>query len=89
VSEPSPLERQLVQEKEDLEAVLSTAAGRRFVWGCIERSGVFGHSFRSDTHETAFAEGRRAEGIWLMVRVQEEAPKRWLEMLSEAAAARL
>lgn len=73
------------QEVADLRAVMSTAAGRRFIWKMLGDSGVFSPSFvpgASDT--TAFKEGARNFGLMLLGDITNEAPGQYLIMQKEA-----
>lgn len=78
------------QQRADLERVLSSPEGRRFVWRVITAAGTFGASFTGELATGAYAEGRRAVGIALMQEAQRVAPALYLQMLHEEidAAAR-
>lgn len=79
------------QRDSDLRAVLSTPAGRRFVWDVINvHSGRDMQSFQplvsGDTALLmAFSDGRRSVGLDLHQLVKEVAPRSWLEMTVEQA----
>lgn len=75
-----------VRAADDLRAVMALAEGRRFIWDLIERAGVFGPSYASDAGATAYNEGRRAVGIALLTRVQQDAPDAYALALNEALA---
>jgi hypothetical protein len=62
--------RKRLLELADLQAVLQTAAGRRFVWAQMERAGVFRTSFDNSGSVTAFNEGRRTIGLMLLADLQ-------------------
>jgi len=70
------------QEQEDLHAVLSTPAGRRFVHRIIDHSGLYRQSF-DGTSRTYFAEGERNVALWLLAEVKSVAPRAYLTMLGE------
>lgn len=72
-----------VAEGEDLRRVMSTASGRRFVWGQLERAGVFRSSFTGNS-ETFFREGQRNIGLMLLADVNEFCPEQYLTMLMES-----
>ncbi len=55
--------------KADLAWVMSTIQGRRFVDSIRRDTGIRAQSFRHDTHETAFNEGRRSVGLELEARL--------------------
>ncbi len=78
-------ERQL---EEDLDAVLSTDAGRRFAWDVLDRlCNVFGGSFTDETHRTAFNEGRRSIGLDLIEGAKRVSPQLYARMVQDAFAA--
>lgn len=67
-----------------LREVLSTPAGKAFVWRLISTvTGVFAPSFDVDPGATAFNEGKRAVGIAVMREAQRVAPGAYLEMTAE------
>lgn len=71
--------------REDVAAVLSTSAGRRFVWDLLGRCGIFALSYaRGDTHETAFNEGKRQIGNPLFAEIQSEHPEAYAQMAAES-----
>lgn len=72
----------------DMQAVMGTQAGRRFVWQVLAgRCGTFGASFTGEALTGAFNEGRRAVGLELMAALQEVCPEAYLAMLGEASSA--
>lgn len=78
----------LRQQRADLRAVMSTPAGRRFIWRLIDEvAGVFGPSWTGSS-ETFYREGRRAVGIDLMREVQRTCPAEYVHALNEELAAR-
>lgn len=74
------------QSEADLVSVMSTPAGRRFVWRLLQGAGITAASIAADTHETAFNEGRRAFGLRLMAEVQALARTHYLTMMHEMLA---
>lgn len=73
------------QERNDLRAVMDTAAGRRFVWKLLSDAGVFRSSYvagQADT--TAFNEGGRNRGLTLLGDIMNDAPEKYLIMQKEA-----
>lgn len=76
------LKKQREEELEDLKVVVSTPAGKRFVWKYLEFCGVFRLSFDSnDSHVSAFNEGRRNVGLALLSDMSEGSPEILLELL--------
>jgi hypothetical protein len=73
-------------EIEDLRGILNSKTGRRFVWRLLERAGVYRTSFNNSGSITAFNEGRRDVGLFLLNEIHEVAPDAYLTMLKEAHA---
>ena len=71
---------------EDLRVVLSSRPGRRFFWRVLVDSGVFASTFTGDALSGAFKEGRRAQGLDLMLEAQKVAPMKYLLTVEEAAS---
>ena len=71
------------REREDLRAVLDTAAGRRVLWSLLDAAGVYGASYTGEAISTAYAEGRRAIGITLLQKIEDLAPGSFLTMQRE------
>lgn len=75
------------QEKKDLRAVMSTAAGRRFIWRLLENAGVFRSSFVTGAPDaTAFNEGARNNGLALLGDIMNDASEKYLIMQKEAVS---
>lgn len=72
------------RELNDVRIVLSTPAGRRFVWRYLERCGLFRTSFTGNEGSTFFNEGERNIGIKLLADVNEADPERYLLMMKES-----
>lgn len=76
------LSKQRKQEIEDLKHVMSTPAGRRFIWRKIGDYGVFNPCY------TPESEGARRAGLELLGEVIEECPGEYLKMQSEQMSAK-
>lgn len=74
-------------ELADLRTFVSTAAGRRFLWALISRTGVFASAFDTEALRMAFIEGRRSVGVDLLQMLQVKVPEGYLAMVQEAAKA--
>lgn len=73
------------RERTDLQAILDTVHGRRFVWKQLSDAGVFRLSYvPGDSHSTAFNEGRRNQGLALLLAVQQLDPTLYHLMAKEA-----
>lgn len=78
-----PAERRK-QDEEDLRAVLSSPAGRRFFHRLLTQSGLYGGSYTESATATAFNEGRRSVAIALVGESQRIAPELYARGLREA-----
>lgn len=59
----------------DFKATFGTEQGRRVLALILARCHLWGSTFyHGDTHDTAFAEGEREVGLWLMDMVANEPP---------------
>lgn len=85
MSEETKGETERRRDEEDLRAVMSTPAGRRFVWHIIDdMAGTFGKSFTGEPLSSAFNEGRRSIGLNLMNEAQALAPDAYKLAFAEA-----
>jgi hypothetical protein len=57
-------------EETDIEVILSTENGRRFVSRLLERSGIYRSNFPTEPLAMAFREGERSIGLWLRAEVR-------------------
>lgn len=62
--------RRAREEAEDFRWLVGNKRGRRIVWRMLERAGVFRTSFETNAMATAFNEGRRDFGLYLLTSVQ-------------------
>lgn len=72
------------QEGEDIKSVLSTPAGRRFIWRYLGICGIFQSSYTGESAETFFNEGKRNVGLALLNDVTGVSPEAYLQMMQEA-----
>jgi hypothetical protein len=79
-----------LQREADAQAVMATAAGRRFVLRMISACGLGRASYTADPHgrADAFNEGRRDVALKLEHEIAHVCPKDWQLMWSEDIAAR-
>lgn len=71
------------EELRDLEFVLSSREGRRFVWKLLEMCGVFTSSFTGNS-QTFFLEGQRNIGLKVLADVNEASLEKYVVMMKEA-----
>lgn len=71
-------------EQRRLNAIMSTADGREWMWNHLGMCGVFQSTYATNTHDTAFNEGRRSIGLRLMADLQEYTFKHYQSMEKEA-----
>jgi len=71
------------QEESDIKYVMSDEAGRRFVYGILDRCGLYRCSFNGQSNQTIFNEGGRNQGLMLLSKVTRCAPGSYQLMLKE------
>lgn len=71
------------QEIDDMKVVLSTRAGRRFVWRHLTNAGIFQSTFTGNS-ATFFNEGRRDIGLKMLAEVNAASPESYLLMMKES-----
>ncbi len=71
------------QRRNDLRTVLSTESGRRFIWGVIQRCGVFQGASSLEPMNISYSEGRRSVGLFLLGDVMAFHPDLFLTMQKE------
>jgi hypothetical protein len=69
---------------DDLRRVAATPEGRRFLWRLLGRAGIFRLSFVGDAAGTAFREGERNMGLWVLNDLLSLCPERFRQMMDEA-----
>jgi hypothetical protein len=74
-------------EAADLDAIMRSEAGRRFMYRMVFRIGLLqARSFDSSGQMMAFNEGRRAMALLLLAETQAVCPELWMVMLKERIA---
>jgi len=74
------------RERADLQTVLGSEQGRREYWKQLSEAGLYRLSYvHGDSHATAFNEGRRNQGLALLLRIQQLDPTMLYRMAKEAA----
>lgn len=63
------LEDQLSTEKAEVHMLLSTYEGRHLLWRILEKCGIYRTSFTGDAQLTAFREGERNIGLWVLTEI--------------------
>ena len=71
------------QEQADIETLMGTPAGRRFVWRLLDATKVFQTSMTGNSY-TFFNEGRRDVGLLIFGEVMEVCPDLYVTMQNEA-----
>lgn len=67
----------------DIEWVMSSPRGRRFMWWLLGKAGVHRLSFNNSGSITAFNEGQRNIGLMVQAKVVDHCHKSYLTMLEE------
>lgn len=75
--------RNYLRERNDLQTVMSTVQGRRFMWRQLERAGVFRTTFAGHDPKTNFNEGQRNIGVMLLADIHEHCIEQYVVMLTE------
>lgn len=75
--------RSIEQETEDLKWLMSDKRGRRIMWRLLSFTGVFRNPFRG-TRETDFLCGVMHVGQQYLTDINEHAPERYNQMVSES-----
>jgi len=71
-------------EAETLKWLMSQKRARRFIYGILERAGVWRLSFHTNALQMAFNEGVRNEGLALLAKIQTHCPELQTLMLKES-----
>jgi hypothetical protein len=74
------------QELLDIDTLMSTPAGARFIWRLLQITGVDRISFSSDPLMMAFKEGHRNIGLRLTADLMEACPEKYINMMRTAKA---
>ncbi|CAB4165230.1 hypothetical protein UFOVP821_28 [uncultured Caudovirales phage] len=70
------------QEVNDLRTVMSTRAGRRFIWRLLDATGVYRSSYTGNA-DTYFREGARNVGLVLIRDIHEHCFDKYIEAMHE------
>jgi hypothetical protein len=70
----------------ELRGVLNSYPGRSVIWRVLEQCGIYELSFSGDSHRTAFREGNRNVGLFLLTEVMRVAPDAYGLMQRESVA---
>jgi hypothetical protein len=68
----------------DLRWLMADPQGRRFVWRLLTEAGVFHSTYTGEALSSAFAEGKRAQGLKVLGEVMQHCPERFSQMQKEA-----
>lgn len=75
--------REQQQDELDFKKLSETAEGRRFIRRLMDECGVYRISYAPEDHSlTAYREGRRSIGLWLLS-LFEELPDTYIKLLTE------
>jgi len=78
-----------MQDTADMEIILQSPSGRRFLWGLLEQCGCFRQTaVPGDPLATYFSEGRRSIGQPLLARLMYDFPAQYALMSQEAKVTR-
>lgn len=57
------------QDRIEIREVLKTYEGRSLMWRIMEECGIYRTSFTGDALQTAFLEGQRNIGLWVLTEI--------------------
>lgn len=75
--EQNEMETKILQQREDLQAILNTPEGRRFMWCVISDCEVYNYV------ESQIDEGKRRVGLDLIEQITCASPDNWMTMQKE------
>lgn len=70
-------------EVSEIRSIMTTEAGRNFMWRLLQRTGVRIDTFNPDAMVNAHRCGERSIGIWLQNELQDAAPGSYMTMIKE------
>lgn len=70
------------QELTDIDKIMSTPEGSRFMWRVLGMCGVFQSSFSADALHMAFREGQRNIGLKIQGDIIEACPGRFINLMN-------
>lgn len=78
-------EKARIRELSDVKVVMSTEAGRRFLYRMLVDAGIYVCSYQAgqSSEHTAFKEGNRNSGLRLMDELQQASPELFIKMQVE------
>lgn len=69
--EEAEFQRNLKRRTDDIKKLLKSPEFRRFIWSILSETGIFRASFTNNSMNTAFLEGKRDVGLWLIKDIDE------------------
>lgn len=73
------------RQREDVtRELMSTTAGREFVWNILSECSIFSSTFTGDALTTAFNEGRRSIGLAWMATILQACPDQYIQAQRES-----
>lgn len=76
-------ERRHKRHMEDIKEIVQLPAGRRLIWELLGYCRIMHSSMSSDTHVTAYNEGRRGVGLHVLGELMEANPDAYCKMQKE------
>jgi hypothetical protein len=76
-------EKRRARDIDDLQKTLKTPEGRRLIRRILEEAGIFRASFSQNSMLTAFNEGKRDVGLWLIRDIDESDPNMYAQIQRE------
>lgn len=79
----SASKRKRDRELGDVRRILSVPEGRRLFWRLLSGAGVFRASFTLNSVQTAYNEGRRDIGLWMLEEINQADPNAFAQLQRE------
>jgi len=74
---------QRLEGEGDVKWLMSSRRGRRIVWKMLERAGIYRTTFSTDPNVSAFQEGMRNAGLFLVAQIHASCPGSYVLMIEE------
>ena len=73
-----------VQRREVITQLMSTEAGRHWMWDTLASCHIFATTFNGDPTQSAFMEGQRAAGLAMLSDIMAACPDQYIQAMRES-----
>lgn len=70
-------------EKSDIDAVMRTETGRKFISSILDYTGVDNDTYDPDTHAHAYKAGKRKVGLHIIEQIKTACPDMYMQLIRE------